>query len=63
MGGEVKTSVSDEFKALEVEMALRHEGTIPLKGSCYEIYTLTLCRYGASSEINDGIRQNTIEAE
>lgn len=26
MGGEVKTNVSDDFKALEVEMGLRYEG-------------------------------------
>jgi PHP family Zn ribbon phosphoesterase len=26
MGGEVKTGVSDDFKALELEMNLRHEG-------------------------------------
>ncbi len=26
MGGEAKTSVSDDFKSLEVEMGLRHEG-------------------------------------
>lgn len=26
MGGEVKTSVSDDFKSLEIEMGLRHEG-------------------------------------
>lgn len=26
MGGEARTSVSDEFKALEVEMDLRYEG-------------------------------------
>lgn len=26
MGGEVKTNVSDDFKALEVEMGLRQEG-------------------------------------
>jgi hypothetical protein len=26
MGGEVKTSTSDDFKALETEMTLRHEG-------------------------------------
>ncbi|KAL4919409.1 hypothetical protein BDW62DRAFT_178861 [Aspergillus aurantiobrunneus] len=26
MGGEVKTNVSDDFKALETEMAVRHEG-------------------------------------
>lgn len=40
MGGEVKTSVSDDFKALEVEMGLRHEGlfsprTIPLCEICH----------------------------
>lgn len=29
MGGEVKTNVSDDFKALELEMTLRHEGTYP----------------------------------
>lgn len=28
MGAEVKTSVSDDFKSLEVEMGLRHEGSI-----------------------------------
>lgn len=27
MGGEAKTNVSDDFKALEIEMGLRHEGT------------------------------------
>ena len=29
MGGEIKTNTSDDFKALEVEMGLRHEGTLP----------------------------------
>jgi hypothetical protein len=28
MGGDVRTNVSDDFKALELEMTLRHEGTI-----------------------------------
>ena len=27
MGGEIKTGRSDEFKALELEMDLRHSGT------------------------------------
>lgn len=27
MGGEVKTNVSDDFKAMELEMALRQDGT------------------------------------
>ena len=26
MGGEIKTNVSDDFKALEIEMGLRQEG-------------------------------------
>jgi fumarylacetoacetate (FAA) hydrolase family protein len=26
MGGDIKTTVSDDFKALEVEMSLRQEG-------------------------------------
>lgn len=32
MGGEAKTSVSDDFKSLEVEMGLRHEGSIDNSG-------------------------------
>lgn len=28
MGGEVKTGQTDEFKALEMEMQLRHEGMV-----------------------------------
>lgn len=30
MGGEARTALSDEFKALELEMNLRHEGSHPL---------------------------------
>jgi hypothetical protein len=26
MGGEVKTNVTDDFKAMETEMGVRHEG-------------------------------------
>lgn len=29
MGKEIKTAASDEFKALELEMQLRHEGMHP----------------------------------
>lgn len=32
LGGEVKTNVSDDFKALEAEMTLRYEGIVL---SCY----------------------------
>ena len=36
MGGEVKTSVSDDFKSLEVEMGLRQEGQENPDNSSYE---------------------------
>ena len=31
MGGEVKTNVSDDFKALETEMGVRHQGKMERK--------------------------------
>jgi hypothetical protein len=31
MGGEAKTNTSDNFKALEAEMNLRHDGMPPLQ--------------------------------
>lgn len=34
MGGEVKTNVSDDFKALETEMNLRHDGMPPIRLLC-----------------------------
>lgn len=34
MGGEIKTGVSDEFKALELEMDLRHAGKHPEQSQC-----------------------------
>lgn len=42
MGGEVKTNVSDDFKALEVEMGLRHEGT--LASSASHLIVLRCCQ-------------------
>ena len=36
MGGEAKTSVSDDFKSLEVEMTLRHEGGSELQSKWYQ---------------------------
>ncbi len=36
MGGEAKTLVSDDFKALEVEIGLRHEG--PLSSSTDDVF-------------------------
>lgn len=34
MGQESKTAVSEEFKALEMEMTLRHEGKPPPPSAC-----------------------------
>ena len=33
MGGEAKTSASDDFKSLEVEINLRHEGIITVSSA------------------------------
>ena len=64
MGGEVKTSVSDDFKALEVEMALRHEGML-LQSThiSAELRTLKLNRNGTTSEVYDNLYQDAFEAE
>lgn len=35
MGGEVRTDTNDEFKSLELEMQLRHDGTLSgLNAAC-----------------------------
>ena len=72
MGGEVKTNVSDDFKALEVEMALRHEGTLQqstryapeaTSASAFYVRLLTFCRHGASAKVHDHLRQIFVEAK
>ena len=62
MGGEVKTSVSDDFKSLEVEMGLRQEGSTEHCLLCERKLGLITLRHGAPSTINDGLRQNFIQA-
>ena len=60
MGGEVKTSVSDDFKSLEVEMGLRQEGStelLPLINGP----GLIASRHGTPPEINDCLRQNAFQ--
>lgn len=47
MGGEVKTSVSDDFKSLEVEMGLRQEGIQPPTMACI---ILTVCLLATGME-------------
>ena len=62
MGGEVKTNVSDDFKSLEVEMTLRHEGQHSNREFSYSL-VLTTFRHGAPSKIHDCLRQDPFEAE
>lgn len=59
MGGEVKTSVSDDFKSLEVEMGLRHEGR--MMGSKQSLHMLILPRHGASAEVHDHLCQDSFQ--
>lgn len=62
MGGEAKTSVSDDFKSLEVEMNLRHEGTSWVGRRAAPV-VLTSSRHAAYAEIHDCIRQNAIQTK
>ena len=61
MGGEVKTNVSDEFKSLEMEMELRHEGILLRKIRSANMANID--RYEQNAQIHDCIRQVPIEAE
>lgn len=63
MGAEARTGTSDEFRALEMEMELRHEGMQPpaaLQRSC-NLVVLTMPRHGQDAEGHDGIRQVHLE--
>ena len=51
MGGEAKTSVSDEFKSMELEMELRNQGQHWSESRLES--QLTLLRHGPSPQIND----------
>lgn len=63
MGGEAKTNVSDDFKALEVEMALRHEGKIQPESSNRSATVLTASRNGAPPEVHDCLRQDSLQTQ
>ncbi len=61
MGGEVKTSVSDDFKSLEIEMGLRQEGI-----SMSLILNLIKCvlkhyRHGTPSKVYDCLCQDPLQ--
>jgi hypothetical protein len=47
MGGEAKTDTSEEFKMLQSEMDLRHEGAHWIVKLLYhEVLLIALCRHG-----------------
>jgi hypothetical protein len=60
MGGEAKTGTSEDFKALEAEMNLRHEGE--------QSWNFDAChcanwyRHGEVAEVNDRLRQVSLQA-
>ena len=55
MGGEAKTDTSEDFKALEIEMNLRHEG---LYRKLYTIIQLLIpYRHGEAPKVHDPLRQ------
>ena len=62
MGQEAKTSVSDEFKSLEVEMTLRHEGSITSQAVMMRSARMLMySRYGQAPEVDDRLCKDLIE--
>jgi hypothetical protein len=53
MGAESKTGVSEEFKALEIEMSLRHDGQYTKCFLKAVLTMLTLPRHGSPSQVDD----------
>ena len=64
MGQEAKTSVSDDFKSLEVEMTLRHEGRIRSRSILVLSYLiLTSFRHGKAPKVDDGLCKDLVETQ
>lgn len=63
MGGEVRTDTSDDFRALEVEMGLRHEGQAGSSKPLVLQQTLTSCRNGEDAEVHERLRAGYFEAD
>jgi hypothetical protein len=65
MGGEARTALSDEFKALELEMNLRHEGSHPIaivtRRPVAPQCTNQSDRHGQNAEINDRLREINVQ--
>jgi hypothetical protein len=65
MGSEAKTTTSDDFKALELEMNLRHDGSSKSHVHLGEIFdnVLTMSRYGPVTQINEPLRESNWQEE
>jgi hypothetical protein len=61
MGQETKTAASEEFRALELEMALRHDGLLRAR-SGYLALWLTITRNGETAQVNDNLHEIPFEA-
>lgn len=61
MGSEPKTNVSDEFKALEAEMTLRHEGVYPPRNLSHLGTALIYPRHGEAAEVSDRVCEVSLQ--
>src|SRR4051794_31292078 len=57
MGGEAKTTMTEDFKMLETEMALRFEGKPSPRDATSRTCRLTAPRHGAAPAIHEPVRQ------
>lgn len=55
MGGEVKTEQTDQFKALEMEMQLRHEGMVDVALPCRTARLTGRFRHGQDATKHDDL--------
>ena len=60
MGAEAKTNVSEEFKALELEMALRHDG---ISAATFACSLLISTRHGETPKVHGRLCQVPLEAQ
>lgn len=63
MGGEVRTDTSDDFRALEVEMGLRHEGQARFSKLLVLQRTLTTGRNGEDAEVDESLCAGYFKAD
>ena len=63
MGGDVKTTVSDDFKALELEMGLRQEGVYNAdRYNCGRVNANICPRTREDAAIHERLHQGNLEA-